>query len=445
MQHSNLGASSSKRWMNCTASPSLIDTLDPDLRDGSSIYAEEGSAAHCLAELVVDEIARNIDAGLDPSDNVMEAQIVGTVLRKDDRTGEYAATVNPWTGRPYRGSTARSEYEFVADEEMQECVRFYAETILGYVDQCIGPPWVQSETRMYPVPGDPSIFGTTDCVVSDQVGGTIWVVDMKYGKGVKVTAPNNSQAMFYALGAVEEGEYGDQDIVNVVIIQPRVTFADGRRISDWRTTAGELRQWRAEALVPAIQATRSPALAKYQAGDWCRFCPAVALCPLMQEQAIRKAQEAFADDLDALPMEDAATVSLILPSADDPEAIAEALKVSAVLENWIERVRKLADTKILKHRVPVPGFKIVRKRTRRRWDNERDLIAELEEIGQLENATKIVPLTPSQMSKAGFDDEWISARSSKPQGGLEVVHETDSRNQVEEAESAFDIVELDTP
>ena len=441
MQHSNIGASSSKRWMRCTASPSLIDTLDSELRENSSIYAEEGSAAHCLAELVVDEIIRNLDAELDPADNVLDPVVVGTVLRKDDKTGDYVALVNPWTGKAHSGTTARSDFEFVADEEMQECIRFYAQTILGFVESCIGPAKVQSETRMYPVPEDASIFGTTDCVVSDQVGGTIWVVDLKYGRGVKVTAPNNSQAMFYALGAIEAGEYGDEDVVNVVIIQPRVEFSDGRRISDWRTTAGDLRRWRDDEFLPAIRATRSPALAKYEAGDWCKFCPAGAVCPLMQEQAIRKAQEAFGEGLDVLPMEDAGSVQLILPEADDPNAIAEALKISAVLENWISKVRKLADVKVLKESMSLPGFKLVHRRTRRKWDDEEALVRELEALGELDNGTKTVPLTPAQMEKAGFDEDWVRSRSTKPKGELEVVHETDPRSPAEEAESAFDVIE----
>ena len=427
--------------MRCTASPSLIDTLDPELRDQSSIFAEEGSAAHCLAELIVDQIARNIEAGLPASENVLTPQILGTVLRKDDATGDYVAGVDPWTGKAFEGSTANSDHEFVADEEMEECIRFYAETILGYVDECIGHPEVQSETTMFPVPGDPAIFGTTDCVITDQVGGTVWVVDLKYGKGVKVMARRNSQAMFYALGAVETGEYGDEDIVNVVIIQPRVFFADGRRISDWRTTAGELREWRDDAFLPAIQATRSPALAKYEAGDHCRFCPATAVCPLMQEQAIRKAQEAFADDLDALPAEEAGTVELILPGADDPEAIAEALKIADVLDNWSKKVRSLADLKATKDGMALPGFKVVHKRTRRVWADEDELMAELESLGELETGTRRKPLTPKQMVKAGLDEDWVKMRTVKPQGDLTVARDTDPREAADEAKVVFEQID----
>jgi hypothetical protein len=439
--HSNVGASSSGRWMTCSSSPSLIATLDPALTNTSSIFAEEGSAAHCLAELIVDQIARNVDEGRPANEGVLEATIVGTVLRKCDSSNEYVANVDPWTGVAFTGTTSQSDHEFVADEEMEECIRFYAETILGFVDSCIGHPVVQSESTMFPIPGDEEIFGTTDCIVVDQVGGTIWVVDLKYGKGVKVTAPRNSQAMFYALGAIETGEYGDQDIVNVVIIQPRVFFADGRRISDWRTTAGGLREWRDAEFLPAIAATRSPALAKYEAGSHCRFCPATAVCPLMQQQALKKAQEAFAEDLDSLPMEQAAKVELILPGATDPEAISAALKIAEVLENWITKVRALANLKATKSGMTLPGFKVVHKRTRRVWADEQALMDELEALGELDTGTKRKPLTPKQMEKAGLDEDWVKARTVKPEGDKTVAHESDPREAVEEATVVFSEIE----
>lgn len=443
MLHSNIGASSSGRWMTCSSSPSLIATLDPELTNTSSIFAEEGSAAHCLAELIVDEIARNnINNYADLRDGILDTPLQGVVLRKHNDTNEYVPDRNPWTEETVEASlTSESDHEFICDEEMEEAIRFYAETIMGFVDQCIGYAEVQSETTMFPVPGDEEIFGTTDCIVVDQVGGTIWVVDLKYGKGVKVTAPRNSQAMFYALGAIETGEYGDQDIVNVVIIQPRVFFADGRRISDWRTTAGELREWRNTEFLPAIAATRSPALAKYEAGSHCRFCPATAVCPLMQQQALKKAQEAFAEDLDSLPMEQAAKVELILPGATDPEAISAALKIAEVLENWITKVRALANLKATKSGMALPGFKVVRKRTRRVWADEQALMDELEALGELDTGTKRKPLTPKQMEKAGLDEDWVKARTVKPEGDIAVAHESDPREAVEEATVVFSEIE----
>lgn len=45
-QHCLLGGSSSERWINCPPSARLTE----DIEDVTSVYAEEGSNAHALAE-----------------------------------------------------------------------------------------------------------------------------------------------------------------------------------------------------------------------------------------------------------------------------------------------------------------------------------------------------------------------------------------------------------
>ncbi len=78
--HSNLGASSMHRWSNCTMSPSLIETLDPELRNRSSKAAEEGSAAHRLCDLGVSWVSEKLRAGFPKSTlrDVLLFDLVGT-------------------------------------------------------------------------------------------------------------------------------------------------------------------------------------------------------------------------------------------------------------------------------------------------------------------------------------------------------------------------------
>ena len=47
-KHALLSASSSKRWLNCTPSARLEEQFGDE--SGGSAYAEEGTAAHALAE-----------------------------------------------------------------------------------------------------------------------------------------------------------------------------------------------------------------------------------------------------------------------------------------------------------------------------------------------------------------------------------------------------------
>lgn len=53
----------------------------------------------------------------------------------------------------------------------------------------------------------------------------LFITDLKYGKGVKVEAKDNSQLMLYALGAYREFSFAfERDIEDVVmtIAQPRI-------------------------------------------------------------------------------------------------------------------------------------------------------------------------------------------------------------------------------
>lgn len=67
----------------------------------------------------------------------------------------------------------------------------------------------------------PEGFGTGDLVV---VGtGTLHVVDLKYGRGVVVSAEKNPQMMLYALGALSLFDMlYDIEKVSMAIVQPRV-------------------------------------------------------------------------------------------------------------------------------------------------------------------------------------------------------------------------------
>ena len=53
--HAILSASSSKRWLNCTPSA----RLEQNFPNESSVYAEEGTAAHALANTSCGNICMN--------------------------------------------------------------------------------------------------------------------------------------------------------------------------------------------------------------------------------------------------------------------------------------------------------------------------------------------------------------------------------------------------
>ena len=151
--HAILSASSSKRWLNCTPSA----RLEQNFPNESSVYAEEGTAAHALGEYK---------------------------LRK---------YLHERVQRP------TSEFD---SEEMEGNTDIYAEFIISLIErikETCPHPLVMVEERLdysYLVPDG---FGTGDCVII--ADGTLYVLDYKNGKGVFVSCDHNPQMMLYALGA----------------------------------------------------------------------------------------------------------------------------------------------------------------------------------------------------------------------------------------------------
>ncbi len=151
--HASLSASASHRWLACP--PSAL--LCAELPDTTSDYAKEGTCAHELAEYKVKKLL-GIDVE-DPTENL-----------------DYF------------------------DQEMADCTDDYAQYIAEQIAK-YGSPEVMVEQRLDFSRYVPDGFGTGDCViVADEV---LTVVDYKHGKGVEVSAENNSQMMLYALGALE--------------------------------------------------------------------------------------------------------------------------------------------------------------------------------------------------------------------------------------------------
>ena len=156
-KHALLSASSSRRWLSCTPSA----RLEEQFRDepGGSVYAEEGTAAHALAEHKLKKALKR------------------------------------------RSKRPVSDYHC---DEMEECTDGYVAFAMEQVElarQECADPVVLIEQRLDYSAYVPEGFGTGDLlIVADKV---LTVIDLKYGKGVAVDAEWNPQMMLYGLGALE--------------------------------------------------------------------------------------------------------------------------------------------------------------------------------------------------------------------------------------------------
>ena len=175
--HCLLGGSSSERWINCPPSARLTE----DMEDVTSVYAEEGSNAHALAEY---KLNRAIGIKLEyPELSIFNKEM-------DEYTDSYVSFV-------------LEQIETLKEEDNGNAPYVMVEHQVSY------DKWVSGG------------FGTIDFLAA--TNKTLHVIDFKYGLGVKVDATENSQLKIYALGAIQELEclYDFEKII-LNIYQPRI-------------------------------------------------------------------------------------------------------------------------------------------------------------------------------------------------------------------------------
>lgn len=240
-RHALLSASSSKRWLNCTPSARLEEQFKGDT---GSVYAEEGTAAHALAEHKLKRL-----------------------LKRRSR-------------RPV------SDYQC---DEMEECTDEYVAYAMEQIElarQSCKDTVVLVEQHLDYSAYVPEGFGTGDLVII--ADGTLAVIDLKYGKGVAVDAEWNPQMMLYGLGALElfDAIY-DIDTVRMTIYQPRL-----ESVSTWEISVSGLMEWVETELRPKA-ALAMNGEGEFRCGTWCRFCKAKNTCRARAEEYLRLAQMEF--------------------------------------------------------------------------------------------------------------------------------------------------------
>lgn len=223
--HAKLSASSAHRWLSCLGS---VDA-EKHLPNTSSPSADEGTAAHELAELVLCE----------------------------------GGNCHTYIDKPL------PETQWLVNQEMADYVQQYIDYVTAqggeqfYEERVDFSEWV------------PEGFGTSDVIIIK--GDTIHIIDLKYGKGLQVFAENNPQAMLYALGAYSDyGYMSDFKTVKISIVQPRLDHID-----EWSISVTDLLKWGAwvtqqAEIIEQGDAPRSPS------EKACHWCKAKATCPALK-------------------------------------------------------------------------------------------------------------------------------------------------------------------
>lgn len=239
-KHALLSASSSKRWLTCTPSARLGEPYTQPPSD----FAEEGTLAHELAELK---------------------------LRK--------AFLEPMTMREFNLAKRKIEVEQARhpnwDRAMDKLTDLYVEFVQTIVHEQTVTPYVAIERTVDYSAYAPEGFGTTDCIVI--AGREMWINDLKFGKGVAVSAVNNSQMRLYALGAIAQyGRLYPIQRIHMAIVQPRLDD-----ISRETLHLPDLLAWGESIKPKAARAFAGDG--EFVPGEHCRFCTAKRVCPLRND------------------------------------------------------------------------------------------------------------------------------------------------------------------
>jgi hypothetical protein len=366
--------SSAHRVLKCP--PSLM--LDKKFPDKGTEFAAEGTYAHAMAEYI---LRRYISGEPDPE-----------CLDGFERSEFYSDAMVDYV---HLYTDACMEKIVAARQADAEAV-FLPEQRLEFNDV---------------VPGG---FGTGDMVIiSDKM---LEVIDLKYGKGVRVEAEGNPQLQLYALGAIETfGSIYDFDEVKMTIIQPR-----NGGISEQVMTVAELLEW-GESIKPIIaQALKGEG--EFQAGEHCRFCKAAPRCKALADYNLSLARLEFKD------------VDLLTD-----EEIADVLGRVDQLKNYAEMIAKYALQEAVAGRHQWPGFKLVEGRSRRVYTDQKAIVKALTAAGykkaQFMKPQKLIGVTDMTklLTKKTFE-ELLGDYLEKPQGKPTLAPVSDKRPEFKPAE-----------
>lgn len=398
--HALLSASSAHRWLKCTAAP----LFEQNFPNGTSEYAEEGTLAHSVCELYA---------------------------RK-----KFTAM----STRKFNSELKKLREQPLFSEEMirtaETYVEYLTEKAMGYTSM----PHVALEVRVDLSEYIPEGFGTCDCVMIGD--DTLHITDYKHGKGVPVSALDNPQMRFYALGALKlyRPIFGDTiKKVSMGICQPRLSDT----ASEDALTVEDLLAWGDNVKPIAQEAHDGPGT--FCPGDHCRFCRGKAQCRARAEQ-----NSAFADFKDCvpagkIPLEQAslpveARAVLGLPPILTDAEIGELLIKAESLVQWYKDLQSYATEALLAGK-EIPGWKIVAGKSNRAFKDTDAAIKAVIALGYdeallYERKPKTLTEIESLLGKKKFA-EALADHVTKPLGKPTLAPASDKREPYNTAAADF--------
>lgn len=361
-KHALLNASSAHRWLTCPPLPRLENFFEKEVSE----VANEGTDAHRLSEYKL-------------------RKVLGEKVRKPKL----------------------KYFDKDMDNYTDDYVNYIVETIEN-IKQFTKDPIVLIEQHLDFSNYVPDGFGTGDCIIiADKI---LHIIDLKYGRGVEVSAEGNPQMMLYALGALNiyDALY-DIDEVVMTIFQPRKY-----NISSSEKSVEELKNW-ADTVLKEKAELAFNGLGVVTYGPWCQF----SNC-----NVVLRARKDYHDKL--------MRFQLCSPHLLNDAEIEEVLEHIDDLVKWASEIKEYATKITIENDKEWSNYKLVEGRSIRKIKDEERVVEILKENGY-NNIYKTSLLTLTELQKLlGKDkfNELLGDYIIKPEGKPTLVLKSDKRKEI---------------
>jgi len=371
--HASLGASKASQWLACT--PSI--RLGEQYEETTSVFAKEGTFMHELSELYLSYELK---------------QMTKAQFNKKLKQMKQNEFYNP---------------------EIEQAVQIYVDVVTEKMNEARATskdPLILIEERVDFSPWVPEGFGTGDVILIS--GDRLEIVDLKGGKGVKVSAVENPQMRLYALGAINNfGVLYDIESVLMTIVQPRLD-----NISTDEMRVEELLEWAENEVKPKAELAFKGE-GDFVAGEHCRFCRVKATCRARAEENLKLACMDFQN-----------------PTLLTDDEIVEVLTTVDQLMSWAKDVQEFALTKAMNENKQWPGMKLVEGRGSRKYSDENAVVEALSAAGYdgdviYKKTINTITTLEKELGKKTFQ-ELLGSLVTKAPGKVKLVPEEDKRQEI---------------
>lgn len=376
--HAKLSASGANQWLNCPPSIKASEGVG----DTSSEFAKEGTFAHELSELYFSNLYEEL------------------------------------SDADFKNQFEKRKQDDYYSEELREYVEQYVDIVEEKINEAKAQdvPILFFEHRLDLTRYVPESFGTGDVVI--YYNGIVEIIDLKFGKGVEVSAVNNPQLRLYGLGAYELlKDFEDVHTIKMTIVQPRL-----HNISSESVESGDLVEWGLNTVKP--QALKAfDGLGEFNAGSHCRFCKIRHSC-----RARAEANNVSDEEMKA-------------PATLNDGELAELLHKLPDIKRWASDVEDYCKEQAFENKRNFDGWKVVEGRATRKYVDDEQVYNKLIEQYDPNEVSETKVLSISKLEKQLGKKQVngiLGKLVVKPQGKPALVVEDDKREPiVDSAESDF--------